>query len=739
MLLKTLKKYFGYDSFRSGQSELIDGILNGRDVLGIMPTGGGKSICFQVPALMMKGITLVVSPLISLMQDQVKGLLEAGISCAYINSTLSPKQIDTALGYARTGKYKIIYVAPERLLTDSFLGFAKDADISMLVVDEAHCISQWGQDFRPSYAQIPQFISRLERRPVISAFTATATKQVREDILKLLQLSSPFVLLNSFDRSNLYYEVKKTSDKMTDLLAFLHSKKDSSGIIYCSTRKTVEEVCEKLCKARYSANKYHAGLSPLERKENQEAFVLDEVKIMVATNAFGMGIDKANVNFVVHYNMPKDMESYYQEAGRAGRDGTPAHCLVLYSGQDVVINQFIIQKGRDTVVEDKEIEKELMEREYKRLKEMTFYCTTNECLRHYILQYFGEVSKPTCQNCANCDTEFEMVDMTVEAQKIISCIIKTNQSFGKTMIMDILRGAKNKKLLQFGFDKLSTYNISQKSTQELRRLIDTLVFSEYLTQTDSQYPILKLTNKAKNILNKTDTIKMKWKKEIEKVAKRKNDRQLSLPEGRQDLFLQLRELRSKLAKAKKLPAFYIFGDLTLIDMCQKLPLNEETFINILGVGQQKLATYGKEFIELIVAHCNEHNLTPPQAEHNNIEIPLKKMVLLLPNEEMIKEVPILDEMIPVSKINEHLNIMLDHHKCSKISAIKINKWLESIGYITTESTQRGNRKYPTQKGLDAGIVVEKRSSRQGIYEINLFPKSLQLFIAENIREILEKF
>ncbi|MFI3207078.1 MAG: RecQ family ATP-dependent DNA helicase [Clostridia bacterium] len=406
---KVLKKYFGYDNFRKGQEELVTEILRGNDVLGIMPTGAGKSLCFQVPSIVMDGISLVVSPLISLMQDQVKALIQSGIRAAYINSSLSPRQIDKALSNAKMGMYKIIYVAPERLLTDNFLSFAKSANISMLTVDEAHCISQWGQDFRPSYSQIPEFIDTLSKRPVVSAFTATATEQVKKDIIKILKLQNPLVLISGFDRENLYFEVVKSNNKTADLLAFLSDKKDKSGIIYCSTRKTVEEVCSELLMKKFSVKKYHAGLSLQERQENQNDFIYDNTKIMVATNAFGMGIDKSNVNFVVHYNMPKDMESYYQEAGRAGRDGSPAHCIMLYSGQDVMINRYLIENSLDTNYKDEETKKKLKKLAEKRLRDISFYSTSKYCLRKYILNYFGDKAKTFCDNCSNCNKTHKLV------------------------------------------------------------------------------------------------------------------------------------------------------------------------------------------------------------------------------------------------------------------------------------------------------------------------------------------
>ena len=419
---EVLKKYFGYDSFRAGQETLVNGILSGRDTLGIMPTGAGKSLCYQIPALLMSGITLVVSPLISLMKDQVTALNQAGIHAAYLNSSLTPGQYQTALRNLVQGRYKIVYVAPERLLTDSFLWAASQIEISMVSVDEAHCISQWGQDFRPSYLKIPDFVEQLPVRPVVSAFTATATAEVREDIAAILGLQDPVTLVTGFDRKNLFFSVKQPKDKLSSTLAYLTEHSGECGIIYCLTRKTVEEVHNALVGRGFSATRYHAGLSDEERRENQEDFIFDRKEIMVATNAFGMGIDKSNVRYVLHYNMPKNMESYYQEAGRAGRDGLPSECILFYSGQDVVTNQFFIDRMEAAEGMDEETAALVQERERERLKKMTFYCFTNECLRAYILRYFGEYGDNYCGNCSNCLTQFEEKDVSETARNLIGCV-----------------------------------------------------------------------------------------------------------------------------------------------------------------------------------------------------------------------------------------------------------------------------------------------------------------------------
>lgn len=607
-----LKEYYGYDCFREGQEQLIDSIIEGRDSLGVMPTGAGKSICFQIPAMLLDGITFVISPLISLMKDQVNALTQLGIKAAYLNSSLTERQAQITLENAKYGKYKIIYIAPERLEGAGFLDFAQNVDISMVTVDEAHCISQWGQDFRPSYIKIADFLEALPRRPVVSAFTATATATVRDDIVNLLKLQEPTVLITGFDRKNLFFEVQKPKDKILALTNFLGNKmgnkRGKSGIIYCATRKAVEDVCDKLNESGFSATRYHAGLPDGERRDNQDDFLYDRVQIMVATNAFGMGIDKSNVSFVVHYNMPKNIESYYQEAGRAGRDGESADCVLLYSGKDVITNQFLIENSRDIDYPDPETEKVLKERDRQRLKEMTFYCHTNDCLRAYILKYFGEKTGNFCGNCSNCQKDFERLDVTVDAQKILSCISRTKERFGAKMIIDILRGSKNSRIMQWGFDKLSTYNISGGlSEKRLRDIINHLVLNGFLCITDDEYPILKLGARANEVLRGNTTIEMKLDKDIEKpekaekttkTAKRENKPLKARPVNK-ELFDKLRALRLEIANEQNVPAFVIFTDSSLTDMCMKLPADKEEFLQVSGVGQVKLERYGGLFLKTI--------------------------------------------------------------------------------------------------------------------------------------------
>ena len=612
-----LKQYFGYDTFRQGQKYLIDSILNQQDTLGIMPTGAGKSICFQIPALIFDRLTLVISPLISLMKDQVNALIQNGIKAAYINSSLTERQIRIVLQRAEQGAYKIIYVAPERLEQPEFLRFARDAALAMVTVDEAHCISQWGQDFRPSYLKITEFVDALPQRPVLSAFTATATPLVREDILKLLALRDPAVLVNGLDRPNLRFIVQKPTDKFQALLTYLADKKGKSGIIYCSTRNTVEEVCGKLNAADHAALRYHAGLDDRERRQNQDAFVYDEVPLMVATNAFGMGIDKSDVSFVVHYNMPADLESYYQEAGRAGRDGAPADCLLLYGGQDVRTNQWLLENRREVSYPDQRTEMILKERDRLRLREMTFYCHTRDCLRGYILNYFGERAQPRCANCGNCTGEFRTLDITDEARKILSCVYRLRGRFGVTTVIDVLRGSKKKRILELKLDKLSTYGISNHKDTVLKDMVNSMILDGYLKMTADEFPVLELGRRANEVLRENGQVQLLVAAEAEsaeRVAKPvKAAKTAQPPTGKtaglrahdEELFDLLRTTRLDLARQQRIPAFMVFSDSSLIDMCQKMPLNTYEFLQVNGVGQVKAERYGDIFLQTIREYKNQ--------------------------------------------------------------------------------------------------------------------------------------
>ncbi len=610
---KLLKQYFGYDDFREGQEVLIDSILSGRDTFGIMPTGAGKSLCFQIPALMSDGITLVISPLISLMKDQVGALNQAGIHAAYLNSSLTAGQYFKALEFAKEGRYPIIYIAPERLLTESFLDFAGHAKIAMVAVDEAHCVSQWGQDFRPSYLKITEFIERLPRRPIVSAFTASATKEVREDVIDILMLQNPVVVSTGFDRPNLYFEVQMPKNKYRALTDYLKKHAKESGIIYCLTRKQVEEVCGNLIKEGISATRYHAGLSDEERKRNQDDFIYDRAPVMVATNAFGMGIDKSNVRYVVHYNMPKNMESYYQEAGRAGRDGEPAECILYYGGQDVVMNQFFIENNQDNAELDEFTRRLVRERDHERLKKMTFYCFTNECLRDYMLRYFGEYGSNYCGNCGNCMTRFEETEITEIASALAGCVREAGQRYGMNVLIDTVHGADTAKVRQYHMDRNSYYgSLSKVPVYKLRQVIQYLLVENYLRLTNDGYMLVKLTEKAGALLEGKEKLVMKMAKEQEKREKTgygKKKRPVTFREpGTEDvkLFDSLRSLRTEIAKEERVPPYLIFSDKSLIHMCLLKPKTKAEMLKVSGVGQYKYDKYGERFLEKIKLGTGEN-------------------------------------------------------------------------------------------------------------------------------------
>ena len=603
-----LKEYFGHSSFRQGQENIIDELISGRDALCIMPTGAGKSVCYQIPALMMEGITIVVSPLISLMNDQVTALTQSGIRAAYLNSSLTSGQYSRVLENIRAGAYKLIYVAPERLTTEGFLRVCRGMKISLVAVDEAHCVSQWGQDFRPSYLKIPEFISQLSQRPVVGAFTATATQRVKEDILSILKLESPFTITTGFDRPNLFYSVIKPDRKKKKLLELMEERRNRSGIIYCATRKTTEDVCSTLCENGYNATRYHAGLSEAERKQNQEDFVFDRKPVMVATNAFGMGIDKSNVSYVIHYNMPKNIESYYQEAGRAGRDGEEAECILLYNGSDVRTAQFLIENSEPNPELDEAQRENVRRLEYDRLKYMTFYSTTNDCLRGYILKYFGEAPKAYCGKCSSCLMQFETVDALIPAQKILSCMIRSGQRYGRKTIIDILRGSKNERLSRLGLDKLTTYGImkdtSEKSIRDIMRCLED---SGYIMTTAGEYPVVRVEPSGIDILKGNIPFEIKVPKE--KLPAKKWERE-SISSGEHnvdnELLSRLKELRRELSEAAGVPAYIVFSNATLTDMCIRQPLTAAEFLEVSGVGKKKLEMYGRAFLKVIKEYKAEN-------------------------------------------------------------------------------------------------------------------------------------
>lgn len=593
--ITVLNEYFGHTAFRDGQRELVDCLLSGRDAFGIMPTGAGKSICYQVPALLMEGVTIIVSPLISLMKDQVHALLQAGVRAAFINSSLTPAQTAKALQNAAAGMYRLIYVAPERLLTAGFLNVCQTVPISMVAVDEAHCVSQWGQDFRPGYLKIAAFLDELPRRPVVAAFTATATREVREDVVRLLTLRDPLIRTTGFDRLNLFFAVEHPASKTTRLLELLSERQEKSGIVYCATRKAVDEVWALLAERGYPATRYHAGLPEAERRQNQEDFVYDRKPVMVATNAFGMGIDKSNVSFVIHYQMPKNLESYYQEAGRAGRDGAEADCILLYSPQDVRVNRFLIERAQENPELSADEQQLAYQRDLERLKQMTFYSTTQDCLRGYILNYFADRAPAYCGKCSNCLQQVEAEDVTEAAQKLLACVSETGMRFGRKMIWEILRGGESERLLRLGLDRHASYGmLAGWSEPQLRTLTDLLEEQGYLTTEQTAYPILKWTARSETLSRGEVSLRMRMV-----TAGRAKAKKATLSDVNPALLEALRKRRLELARKGGVPAYIVFTDATLLDMCRKHPRTPEAFLAVSGVGKEKLARYGQAFLEVL--------------------------------------------------------------------------------------------------------------------------------------------
>ena len=601
-----LQRVFGYSAFRGGQEALIDAQLRGQDAFGIMPTGGGKSLCYQIPALLLEGVTLVISPLISLMRDQVMALKNAGVAAAYINSSLTPAQIRLVYRNIRSGMYKIIYVAPERLLTDGFLEAIQARKVSLVTVDEAHCISQWGQDFRPSYLKIVDFLNILTPRPVVSAFTATATEAVRQDIAQILQLRDPLRVVTGFDRPNLRFEVRRPKQKLPALIELVQQRRDKAGIVYCATRKAVEEVCENLQLNGIAATRYHAGLPDEERRDNQEDFLYDRKTVMVATNAFGMGIDKSNVSYVIHYNMPQSLESYYQEAGRAGRDGAKAECILLYAPGDVQTAKYLIQHPALSGELSQEELEQKQRQDLERLDVMVNYCKTQSCLRGYILDYFGQEHESFCGNCSNCSTELEERDITDQARMILSCVqrmsAKLGYSLGLTSVVRTLLGSRDKRLLQLGLDKLGSYGMLRKlGKDDLRAMAESLESQGYL-ETDPVHGGVSLTQKAQGVLFEGKTVSMR-------LPKAEASAPVSSPVGGEqspDLLAMLKRLRWKIAMQESVPAYIIFSNATLEDMARKAPTTLEAFAKVNGVGSVKVKRFGEVFVDAIADYLQEH-------------------------------------------------------------------------------------------------------------------------------------
>jgi len=585
-----LKEYYGYDSFRVGQENIITNILNEKDTVAIMPTGAGKSICYQVPALLFEGITLVISPLISLMKDQVDSLLELGIPATFINSSLSITETNKRIAEVNNGKYKLLYIAPERLEVENFIEKFSNLEISFIAIDEAHCVSQWGHDFRPSYRHVSSFINKLPSRPIVAAYTATATEEVKQDIVKLLKLRDPNIYVTGFNRENLYFSVVRGENKKDYILDYVRNHQNNVGIIYAATRKEVESIFMDLNKAGFNSTIYHAGLSKKERDENQEAFLFDDANIIVATNAFGMGIDKSNVRYVIHYNLPKNMESYYQEAGRAGRDGEPSECILLFGPQDVMIQKFMIEQSVTNP--------ERKNNEYKKLQEMVDYCYSPNCLRKYILEYFGEKDVPeTCDYCSTCTDDSELVDITEDALKIFSCVVRLKERFGSTFVAQVLKGSKNKRIIDMGYNRLSTYGIMEQYTEkEIRDVINILVADGYLQLTSGQYPVIKITEKSVGVIKNGDKV-------YQKVLNNSDNL-----EEDNTLFEILRKLRKEISSKENLPPYIIFSDSTLIEMSKVYPLEPHQLLNIKGVGQNKLDKYGEVFLSEIKKYVEENRI-----------------------------------------------------------------------------------------------------------------------------------
>lgn len=750
---QVLKKYFGYDTLREGQGELIDEMLKGRDVLGIMPTGAGKSLCYQIPALMFSGITLVISPLISLMTDQVKALNQAGIHAAYINSSLTEGQIAKALENAKRGQYKIIYVAPERLETERFMDFAVSADISMVTVDEAHCISQWGQDFRPSYVKIIQFIERLSKRPVVSAFTATATERVKEDILCILKLNNPKVLVTGFDRKNLFFKVvqqRSTKQKDAEILTYVREHGEDSGIIYCATRKNVEAVCEMLQEAGVRAGKYHAGMSNEERKRNQEDFIYDVTPVMVATNAFGMGIDKSNVRYVLHYNMPQSLENYYQEAGRAGRDGEEAECILFYSPQDVMINRFLLEsKTGNSEMEPEDILL-VQENDEIRLNKMSYYCQTKECLRHYILNYFGEQVNGRCEKCGNCQAEYEEKDVTDICRDIITCVEQLRQRYGMNVIVDTLLGRNKAKIRSLGLESSPSFGI-RKGEKEgfLKNIISELEQQGYLMPTKDKYMILKLSQSCNEIQNGERQIFIKVSKEEQqaevnesrKASKRKSD---ILTSKGLELFDILREFRMSLAREEAVPPYIICSDKTLTDMCIKLPKNKQEMLNVNGIGESKYEKYGERFIEKLQEFTQGEEMklyyeeAVAEQESGSLDAAVGKRkgrkaeFCLTP--EIEKQIEY-QEKTTISDFVKQINSYRDENNMKCLTATFLTGKLVEEGYLKEEKIDGRSWKRTLEQGERLGIYEETRVGQSGMeYQVLLYKKQAQEFLVESLRE-----
>ena len=750
LALEMLEKYYGYKNFRKGQEEIILSILENKDILAIMPTGGGKSLCYQIPALILDGLTLVISPLISLMKDQVDTLKSLGINAEYINSSLSELEFMNVLDKVKNQEIKMLYVAPERLKSIEFIEAITSNKIAQVAIDEAHCISQWGHDFRPSYKKIPLFLEKLSERPVITTFTATASNEVQEDILKSLKLKDPKVFITGFNRENLTINIIKSGSKNKYIFNYIEKNKASSGIIYCATRKEVENVFLKLKEKNYSVSKYHAGLSEIERKENQENFIHDKINIMVATNAFGMGIDKPNIRYVIHYNMPKNIEGYYQEIGRAGRDGEESECILLFTPGDIHIQKYLIEVSSEN--------EERKENLYKKLKQMTDLIYSNSCYRKYILNFFGEDFNDNCNKCSNCLNKGEIIDKTLDTQKVLSCIYRMKKNFGLTMLVNVLRGSKNKNVTQFNFEELSTYGIMKNySNEKLKNFINILISHGYIEMIQGTYPVLTLNEKSINVLKGNEEVQLKEFKVEEKIREENNE-----------LFSLLRELRHKLAREEGVPPYIIFGDATLREMSTKYPINKNQIFNITGVGERKFEKYGEVFISLInnyvvenniVINSNDNEITNEVLQNDeNLDIPfevnsnlnLLKKLLILRDEFSIKQ-NIPPQLIicksSLKEISGRYPITLEELKdISHFGPKKINDYGSSIIEIVKNYIKDANieRNWTVRKRRKLIIDGEFRSNKEISLDmvkenvnINEISKELELSVSTILGYITE--
>ncbi len=737
-----LKEYFGYDSFKPGQEEIVDAIMSGRDVLAIMPTGAGKSICYQVPAMMLPGITIVISPLISLMQDQVKALNEAGIHAGYINSTLTETQIGKVYSFAREGRYKILYVAPERLESYDFIDFTENVHISMVTVDEAHCISQWGQDFRPSYLKIVDFVERLRERPVVSAFTATATEEVKTDISCVLKLRQPKTVVTGFDRENLYFDVETVKNKNDYVLEYIRNHPQDSGIIYCATRKNVDLVYDMLSGEGVPVARYHAGMGNAERKENQDDFIYDRRPVIVATNAFGMGIDKSNVRFVIHYNMPQSMENYYQEAGRAGRDGEPSQCILLFSAQDIMINRFLLEHKDFTDISHDDIEL-IRERDARRLQIMEGYCKTTSCLRNYILEYFGEKREQPCEACGNCHREFTETDMTEDARKVINCVYETRGRYGLSIVLGTLLGANRARLKELGTTDYKTYGVLRdRSEAQLRLLVNQMIMDGYIYQTAEKYSVVRLGN-IEPLKDPGTRVLIRTHKDKEPEQSRKKQGRRStdaLTKAGFELFDLLRQLRTTIAREEGIPPYIVFSDKTLIDMSVKAPRDRDSMLGVSGVGLAKYDKYGSRFMDAISDFLTQNpdavtgitdgeDVKAGNAVATTTRKEPKRDFFLNPGDGENFEYK---DLYLITEIKDELNRITTADNVKHIFGTDVFRLLTDMGYVEEKMVAGRSVQVQTQAGLAKGITTTEKTSKKGnVYTVLLYPPVVQKEIVEH--------